>query len=177
MMMRKKLTRREFLKSTGVTFAAIAAAGMLTACGGGDTPVPPTPTPTPDPEPSTDVDLGRIKIGNGMMSAAKQKIQDGVYSWRIGFLARATEDVTLTKSNFKATSGNEELVFLGFLDIEKSRTEKKAVLTDTLLLKKSDSYDSVLPCFRVSEEKYNKGGEMAVTIMNDGKEKKVSVVV
>lgn len=33
--MREKMTRREFLKSTGVTAAAIATAGMLAACGGG----------------------------------------------------------------------------------------------------------------------------------------------
>lgn len=173
--MSQKITRRRFLQAG----AAVLAVAALTACGGGgDTPAP-TPTPTPDPKPSSsDQVLGKITVSSnsGTATTAKLQISGGqVYAWSRGFNAKASGDVTLNKSNFKAVIGDEELVFLGLMDFEKSKEAKTLILVDTIQLKESSNWTTVQPFFRVSQEQYAAGGIVKVTIMNEGKSYTVNV--
>lgn len=180
--MSQEITRRRFLQAG----AAVLAVAALTACGGsGDAPAP-TPTPDPSSKPSSsDQVLGKITVSETFKTttSGKPKISEStVYAWSRGFAVKASGDVTLDKSNFKATIGNEELVFLGFLDREKSKSEKEQgnrglYLKDTIQLKESSGWENVLPFFRVSQEQYTAGGTMNATIMNEGKSYTVSATV
>lgn len=98
--MMDKMNRRAFLKSAGTVALAVAAAGVLTACGE-DAPAPaPTPTykPTPiqpaKPEENTaGIDISDVIVTNGRMEKSDHSTE---YYAFFRFTAKNTSEATIT---------------------------------------------------------------------------------
>lgn len=107
-MMMDKMNRRAFLKSAGTVALAVAAAGVLTACG--DEPVPaPAPTPAYKPTPiqpakpeenAAGIDISDVIVTNGRMEKSDHSTE---YYAFFRFTAKNTSEATITLNSYSFT--------------------------------------------------------------------------
>ena len=170
--MSEMMKRRTFLKTAGAVAAALAASGVLTACGGDA----PAPAPAPSTGGSKDFRLemngftltskGTLTFQTVYRSTAKDTPIPG---WGGTFYIDTDEGYTFTKDNFSVKADGTELTsYIGIWDrIESASNSAKQTLTDTLTVKSGTKGMMVSVYFQVSPELYRKGGKLEVTIKDD----------
>ena len=174
--MSEMMKRRTFLKTAGAVAAALAASGVLTACGG-DAPAP-APAPTPSVgSTSTDIVMGDFtKTGYGGFTF-KRAYQSSaknvpVPAYGATFWINTEKGFTFTSENFSAKVNGQELTsYLGIWNREESKAnENRVTVTETLTVKPNQTNVMVGVYFRVTEEQFKSNGDsIEMTIQNDGK--------
>ena len=173
--MSEMMKRRTFLKTAGAVAAALAASGVLTACGGD------APAPAPAPAPSTggtstDIVMGDFTKTGYSGFTFKRAYQSSakdvpVPAWGASFLINTEKGFTFTRENFSIKADGKELTsYLGIWNrVESSENQNRITVTDTLTVEPGKTNVQISVYFRVTEEQFQNGGNIEATIQNDGK--------